>query len=129
MIINSTEDALRIFRESAIQHGLSHKTHNYKLGNKHHDRVCECIYYLYNHNELHLLKSFLSDEDDGVRLWASFALLPTYTKESEKVMKTLIKTSSYLSFEVKVTLEEWRKGRLKFPWEWIPLKNKREDSK
>ena len=26
MKINSTEDALRIFRESAIQHGLSHKT-------------------------------------------------------------------------------------------------------
>ncbi len=59
------------------------------------------------------LKDLLIDSDPGVRLWASYYLLPTATAFATNTLADLSSESGLVAFSAKMTLQEWNAGRLK----------------
>jgi hypothetical protein len=61
------------------------------------------------------LLKLLESPVSSVRCWAASHCLEFSPKESEAVLLTLSKNSSIDGFNAKMTLQEWKGGRLKFP--------------
>lgn len=113
--IKNMTDALNIFYNSAKVFGDATETGDYKKGNKQHDAIRKCIAYLKSEGKLEELQVFYESENPSVRLWSAYALLPVYPARSRKVLNDLIEEKCPMSFEAKITLQEWDKGTLGFP--------------
>ena len=112
-IINSINMALKLFEESAILHGFSTLSGDYKQCNKHYECIMGCIEYLYNNKEVDTLKPFLDNKNTSVRMWAAYALLPLYTNKCKSVLAEISFQQNILGFTAETTLQEWEKGKLK----------------
>jgi len=112
-IINSINMALKLFEESAMLHGESTLSGDYKLCNKHYECIIRCIEYLYDNKEADTLKPFLDNKNTSVRMWAAYALLPLYTNMCKSILSDLSNQKNILGLTAKITLQEWEKGNLK----------------
>lgn len=61
------------------------------------------------------LLNLLKSNEIYVRLWAASHCLEFSPKDAEKVLEGLSGGTSVVAFDAEMTLNEWRKGRLKFP--------------
>jgi hypothetical protein len=104
--LESMENVIEHFRESAILHKESSWNGDYKKANKAHDEIIGVLKYLYIHNNLDELYPLLKDPSLYVREWAATYLLPKYEKEAIATLKEID------SFEANIVLEEWKKGSL-----------------
>lgn len=59
------------------------------------------------------LKYLLNDSDAGVRLWASYYLLPVDPILARGALYDLSSESGLVAFSAKMTLREWDAGHLK----------------
>jgi len=57
----------------------------------------------------------LGDEDESVRSWAGAHALEFASERGEAVLSTLADGSTVAAFNARMTLREWRAGRLSFP--------------
>ena len=113
--IKDIKEAMSLFEDNAIAFELSTETGDYKNANKQHDAIRKCIAYLKSEGQLEELQVFYESENPSVRLWSAYALLPVYPARSRKVLNDLIEEKCPMSFDAKITLQEWDKGTLGFP--------------
>ena len=80
--------------------------------------MCYLNYDHHIHHDLHyLLKVYLNDVDVRVRESTAFALLNYFPVECEKVLSEIANGEyGIISFNAEITLSEWRKGHLIFPF-------------
>lgn len=115
--IENTEMAIKMFRESAIQHGEATLTGDYKIGNKYHDIIQKCLLYLKKEDNIVSLQSMLSDPNISVRCWTAYALLPIFPNESKAVLSEISCRQNILGLNAKMILQEWEKRKLNIPLE------------
>ena len=116
--ITSVEEALQLFENITIKRGSALDADDFKTYNKQFTQVHKCIMYLYEHQQIHLLRIYFKHNNQHVRYSAASALLPLYEKESTKILSD-IASGNYglLSLNAKTTLMMWRDGELKFPYQ------------
>jgi hypothetical protein len=116
--ITSVEEALQLFEDITIKRGSALDADDFKTYNKQFSQVHKCIMYLYEQQQIHLLRIYFKHNNQHVRYSAASALLPLYEKESTKILSD-IASGNYglLSLNAKTTLMMWRDGELKFPYQ------------
>ena len=117
-IITSVEEALQLFENITIKRGSALDVDDFKTYNKQFTQVHKCIMYLYEHQQIHLLRIYFKHNNQHVRYSAASALLPLYEEESTHILSD-IASGNYglLSLNAKTTLMMWRDGELKFPYQ------------
>lgn len=87
-----------------------------KNANKQYKKVHETYLFFKNKNRLDVLLELLNHDNPYVRLGASTYTLQIDPQRAEKTLEELLGVRrGLLGFEAQMTLQEWRKGNLKFP--------------
>jgi hypothetical protein len=116
--MESIEEALAIFEESAIIQGQTQETGDYKKGNKYHKLEMQCVVYLYEHGHLADLEKFLNHKNVYVRADAAFMLLPISEKRSKAILKEIVKKEHGIQRLLsEIELKEWENGEVVYPYQ------------
>jgi hypothetical protein len=101
--------------KNAILNGDCTERGDYKKVNESYHKI-ESLYKKMKEvdSDLTFLRPLLKYDNGSVRLWSATYLLPLRTKEAEKVLEELSKKNGFVAFDAKMTLQEWKKGNLKF---------------
>ena len=108
------EELLKDFEETAIQQFEVQDTGNYKKSDRLLEKINKISKKLHGIGEIDTLKILLNHSHVNVRFLAACSLLPFFTKESEKVLEEIACLGKHPAFTAKMTLQEWRKGNIKF---------------
>lgn len=113
----SLDDLLAAYEDAARTHGAATESGDYKAGNKAADLVAAIYSELRNRGEdaQRTLLPFLRNNDLGVRGWAAAHALEFAPSEGEAVLQAMILLGGLRGLSAKTTLDEWKKGRLRFP--------------
>ena len=85
--------------------------------NKYFQKLKDISIEMVNLNNILELRNLYNHENIAVRCNAAFALLPFDAVEAEKVLEELaIQRGDFVYLEARMTLQEWRKGNLKFDY-------------
>ena len=114
MKITDIQLALEIFEEACVLHIEATKNGDYKTGNKCHSRIMQAIAFLKSENAIGNLKDYLSHPDVGVRLWSASFWLPIDEEEGINILQDISNGSGIISLMAETTIQEWKKGNLKF---------------
>ena len=109
---------LASYAEAAAAHGEASETGDYRKANANHTIVASTYRELRSRglSTQRSLLSLLNHQNDGVRGWAAAHALEFSPEEGEPVLKALAETNSgIIGLDAILTLEEWHKGRLRFP--------------
>ena len=60
------------------------------------------------------ISDYLEHKSLEVRLWAAYYLLPINEEKAINVLKAITKQQGIIATTAEITLNEWRKGNLKF---------------
>ncbi len=112
--ISSIETALKIFEEASTKQVEATEIGDYKNGNKNYDKIIKVISFLKTENSIESLLQYLSHSSIGVRLWSACYILPINEKMAIKVLENITKEEGIISLTAETTLNEWKKGNLKF---------------
>jgi hypothetical protein len=114
---NSTEELIKLYEQAASEHGQAQVRHDYHAGNPAADRIAAIYRELRKRGRDHqqMLLALLTSSDPGVRLWAASHALEFEPSQGEAVLGDFLTTEGILAFDARVTLDEWRKGTLRFP--------------
>jgi hypothetical protein len=114
---NSTEELIRLYAQAASEHEEAQVRRDYQAGNPPADRIASIYRELRNRGREHQqrLLSLLTSNDPGVRLWAASHALEFEPSKGETVLGAFLTTEGILAFCARITLDEWRKGALRFP--------------
>lgn len=115
--IKNIEEALVIFEDCAIKRGIAIDEGHYKNVNKNFTKAMRIAQYLYNQNSLESLEKYLDYENSWLKLITAYLLLPIRTKKCVSILKSIKRQDGIISFNAEMTLEEWKKRRLKFPYD------------
>ena len=79
-------------------------------------KMRQAILNLYKNGEIGQLRPLMYHEHDAVKCEVAIKLLPFFREEAENVLGELAEKRGNLIYATaKTTLEEWRKGNIKFP--------------
>ena len=110
-------DDVKKFEEMAIKSFNVGKMGDYRTSNRCGATIRKIAIKLYKNGEMEKLKPLMYSEHDAVKFEAATKLLPFYTEEAEAVLESLApKKGSSLYHMAEVTLQEWRKGNIKFEY-------------
>lgn len=112
--INNIQSALELFERSSILQVEATERGDYKTGNKNYDKIIKAANFLKAENSINSLFPYLCHPSIGVRLWAAFYTLTFNEKEAVKTLEEIIKSDGMVSLTAETTLNEWKKGNLKF---------------
>lgn len=110
-------ELLKIYAAAATAHGEATAKGDYRAANKQHDIVV-AAYREFRARGLEAQRSLfglLDHPHEAVRGWAAAHALEFAPEEGAPVLESLAKSASIYGFTARVTLEEWKKGTLKFP--------------
>ena len=107
---------LKKFIEACIAKGEAEETGNVKpREDRKYYKIINSVYsYLKNNHQLEELSNLLDHENVYVQLWASSYMLQLSGSKAEKVLENLATLKGNIGFCAEMTLQEWRKGNLKF---------------
>jgi hypothetical protein len=112
------ESLVRQYVEAARAHGRATEASEYTKANEAHEVIATVYRELRRIGtdaQLALLP-LLEDNDVGVRLWASSHALEFSPSDGERVLSALEKMPrSFVGLSAKITLQQWRQGKLRFP--------------
>ncbi|WP_394841148.1 DUF2019 domain-containing protein [Pendulispora brunnea] len=113
--METIEELLIRYQEAASKHGTATRSGASEEANEAHDLIAATYAEIRRRGEQRKLLPLLTDSDVGIRLWAAAHALEFAPEDGERVLQA-IETGQHrlLSFSAKVTLQEWRAGRLKF---------------
>jgi len=113
----SDEVLIEIYRIAAAEHARATEAGDYKSGNRAHRKLADAYRKLRSrgHESQSKLLALLKDPDVGARSWAAAHALEFAPEAGEPVMEELAAGRGLRAFSSKMTLAEWRAGRLKFP--------------
>ena len=112
MSIHSTEEAIAQFCTATTKHAEASETGEYKVGNAAYAQIIEALRWLKDNQETQLLYPLLTALSIGTQLWAATYLLTTGNLAAEAVLLESAQLDSIHGFNSKITLQEWRAGRL-----------------
>ncbi len=116
--IKTTEEAIKIFEDESINHGLFTENGDSKKANESYFLINKSASFLHNQKSLDLLLSLLENDNLSVRLWSAYYLLDTNNKDKAlDVISKISKGSGIVSFNAEMTLKEYNKGNLKIIYE------------
>lgn len=113
----SDEALVETYRIAASDHGRANASGDYRAGNRAYKRLALAYRTLRERGPgsqaklLHLLR----DGDVGVQGWAAAHALEFSPAAGEAVLIELTAQPGHVAFSAKMTLQEWRAGRLRFP--------------
>jgi len=113
----SDEALVETYRIAASDHGRASASGDYRAGNRAYKRLALAYRTLRERGPgsqaklLHLLQ----DGDVGVQGWAAAHALEFSPAAGEAVLIELTAQPGHVAFSAKMTLQEWRAGRLRFP--------------
>ena len=113
----SDEALVETYRIAASDYGRANASGDYRAGNRAYKRLALAYRTLRARGPesqaklLHLLR----DRDVGVQAWAAAHALEFSPAAGEPVLVELAAQPGDVSFSAKMTLREWRAGRLRFP--------------
>jgi len=105
---------IKKFIEACIIKGEAGEVGDSKTDNKQYKIINSVYILMKNSNRLDEFVNLLNHESPYVRLWASAYALQVTNSMAEEVLETLADFKGLLGFEAMMTLQEWRKGNLKF---------------
>ena len=105
---------LDTYRKAAQEHGAATLVGDSVAANKAHDVATSMYRRLKEAGRVGELEGELSNPDPSVRLWASMHLLPILGEKSGAVLEKVSEEKSIIGFTAKITLREWRAGKLTF---------------
>jgi len=110
-------ELIKVYSAAAKVQGQATESGDYKMGNKASDLISAIYSELRRRGSdaQDLLLPLLRDDDPGIRLWAASHAMDFSPKDGESVLEALIPVGKFIGLCAKTTLEEWRKGKLKFP--------------
>lgn len=113
----SDEALIEIYRIAAAEHGRATESGDHKSGNRAHRKLADAYRKLRSRGpeSQSKLLPLLEDPDVGIRSWAAAHALEFAPEAGEPLMEELAAGSGLRAFGSKMTLREWRAGRLEFP--------------
>jgi hypothetical protein len=105
------------YSEAAKVQAAATETGDYKTGNT----ASELLAAIYSElrrrgrESQWALLPLLGNDDPGVRLWSASHALEFAPSDGEQVLRALIPIGKLVGLSARTTLEEWRRGRLRFP--------------
>ena len=112
------DEALAVaYREAASSHGRCSAEGDHTEANARAEVVADAYRELRRRGaeaQRHILQ-FLDDDDESVRSWAGAHALEFAPERGEAVLAALADGKSLPAFNARMTLREWRAGRLSFP--------------
>jgi len=113
----SDEVLIETYRIAAAEHGRATESGDYRVGNRAHDRLAKAYRILRGRGPESQAKvlPLLQDSDVGVQAWAAAHAMEFEPAAGEPVLSKLARQPGLISLGAKMTLREWRAGRLRFP--------------
>jgi hypothetical protein len=108
----SLENALDVFVESSIEHGNAMESGDYRRANKAYASIIKSMKILKEGGKTDEFLKTLNHESPSVRLSSACALLSAYQTEALRALGDLANESGIVSFDAKMTIQEWEKGNL-----------------
>lgn len=112
--IKDIQTALEIFEKASVKHAEATEQGDYLTGNKCYQQITKAASFLKNEHAISALQEHLYHPSTGVRLWAACYWLPVNESEGIEILQEIASKSGILSLTAEVTINEWRKGNLKF---------------
>ncbi len=109
---------LQRYAASAAAHGRATETGDHKAANAAHESLSAVYRELRRRGTeaQRALLPLLEDRDIGVRAWAGAHALEFSAVDGERVLTQIAEIpKSLVSFSAKMTLRQWREGKLRFP--------------
>jgi len=114
---NSIQDILLQFERYSVLWNEANEKVEYKKGNRYFSQAMTCAKKLYEKKSLDNLLPFVTNDNVGVRFLAAFVLLPFHKDLCEMTLQEIAEGNNGIgSFDAKMTLQEWKKGNLVFPY-------------
>lgn len=110
----STDELVARYALAAKVHGEATVTGG-QPANKEADFIAAAYRELRRRGSESALLSLLESEDENVSGWAAAHALEFAPEQSEPVLVRLAESPGLLGFDARMTLREWRAGRLRFP--------------
>lgn len=113
----SDDELIERYIAAASAHHRATEEGRPTIGNKQHDIVAGVYRELRRRGDLarRRLLPLLAHPDVGVRGWAAAHALEFSPGDGEPVLAAIAGLGGLTGFNAKMTLEEWKKGRLEFP--------------
>ena len=110
-------ELIRAYSEAAKVQGQATESGDYTTGNKASDLISAIYSELRRRGSdaQSALLPLLREDDPGIRLWAASHAMDFTPNDGEPVLKALIPVGKFIGLCAKTTLEEWTKGKLRFP--------------
>lgn len=113
----SVADLLRAYAEAASAHGAASAKGDYRKANPQHDALAAIYRELRSRGPeaQRSLLGLLDHSDEAVRGWVASHALEFAPEEGQPVLEALATSSGIWKLTSRLTLQEWRNGRLSFP--------------
>lgn len=113
--VNNMDKLIDQYVDVAINSGKAKEEGDYKSVNSYYD-IIQRIRIEMKKDPQYVVKlePLLQHDNEYVRLEAAFDLLPILSERAENVLSELSKKRGLNGFEAKMTLQEWKKGNLRF---------------
>ncbi|MCL2086967.1 MAG: DUF2019 domain-containing protein [Oscillospiraceae bacterium] len=103
------------FINACVAKGMAEQSGNSEADKLHFDTITSVYHFLKSNNKLNDLVELFEHENPYVRLWAAYYSLQTTPSKAESTLEKLSKEKGFMAgFSAQITLNEWRKGNLKF---------------
>ena len=112
------ESLVHRYTEAAKAHGQATENGDYEKANEAHDVIASAYRELRRRglDAQRALLALLDHSDPGVRSWSAAHALEFSPAEGERVLSRMENIpKSLVSFSAKMTLRQWREGKLRFP--------------
>lgn len=110
--IKDKETALKLFENSAINHGDCSQNGDYKSVNKSYKEIMNSFYFLKQENLLDEILPMLENSNKSVQSWSATVLLGFDEKKAIQKLQEIVKESNFYSYSAELTIQEWKKGNL-----------------
>jgi hypothetical protein len=109
-------ELLAAYSAAASAHGRATLSGNPKEANRQFHQLHSAYAELRRRGDTDLrhLEALLDDADPGVRGWAGAHLLLLSPSKAEPTLEELGKMPGLVGFSARITIQEWRKGKLRF---------------
>lgn len=113
--VNNMDKLIDQYVDVAINSGKAKEEGDYKSVNSYYD-IIQRIRIEMKKDPQYVVKlePLLQHDNEYVRLEAAFDLLPILSERAENVLSELSKKRGLNGFEAEMTLQEWKKGNLRF---------------
>ena len=109
----TTDELVARYAEAAHRHGEATAEAG-RPANPEADEIATIYRELRRRQKETVLLALLDSQDAGVRAWAGAHALEFAPDEGEPVLARLAEDEGLIAFGAKITLREWRAGRLQF---------------